>query len=471
MNFPYLTTDNEEINTAYRLAIATFSANILPFQDGILTKPEPVIIAGLGYTTPWTRDAAINTWNAGGLLCPDVSLNTLKSVLTPYRNGYRIDGEYWDAIIWVIGAWYQYLYTGDKVFLEMAYNATVNSLEYFENTEFDPEFNLFRGPACYGDGVAAYPDIYAKHGQSGIKVFAEQNRDLCAATGVGIPMFSLSTNCLYYYAYVLADKIANALGAQEAVYAEKATCMKNAINEHFWSEEKQNYLYLCDPFGGCDHQEGMGASFAILFDVADPEKKEKIFKNQYITAKGIPCVWPTFDRYLTDDHMGYGRHSGTVWPHIQGFWADAAAGCKKKELFDSEFLNQTQNAVNYYQFAEIYHPVTGEIYGGRQERGNGIVEWIAQPYQTWSATAYLRNVYMNLVGMQFAENGIAFDPIGSNLVSDITLSNLVYRDAILNISIHGKGNSIGSFKLDGAETDRFIPADLCGNHEIEIVLA
>ena len=46
MNFPYLQTKNKEINTAYRLAIATLAANILPFQDGILTMPEPVLIAG-----------------------------------------------------------------------------------------------------------------------------------------------------------------------------------------------------------------------------------------------------------------------------------------------------------------------------------------------------------------------------------------------------------------------------------------
>ena len=39
------------------------------------------------------------------------------------------------------------------------------------------------------------------------------------------------------------------------------------------------------------------------------------------------------------------------------------------ERFDREFMNQTDNAIRYYQFAEIYHPLTGEIYGGRQERG------------------------------------------------------------------------------------------------------
>ena len=39
----------------------------------------PVILAGLHYDTPWTRDAAINAWNGGSLILPEVSRNTLLS--------------------------------------------------------------------------------------------------------------------------------------------------------------------------------------------------------------------------------------------------------------------------------------------------------------------------------------------------------------------------------------------------------
>ena len=465
MNIPYFKCDNEQINTAYRLAIANLCANILPFQDGILEKEEPVIIAGLGYVTPWTRDAAINTWNAGGMICPEVSLNTLKSVLERTENGYKIGGEYWDAIIWTTGAWYQYLYTGDKEFLKMAYNATVNSLAYFEETEFDAEKNLFRGAACYGDGVAAYPDIYASHGQSGIISFADM-KEYCHEKGVGIPMMALSTNCLYYNAYVIADKMAEELGEIKK-YEAKAKAMYDAINHHFWSEEKGNYLYLVDEFGGCDHEEGLGCAFAILFGVADEEKTKKILQNQYITARGIPCVWPTFDRYLTEDGMGFGRHSGTVWPHVQGFWADAAAQNGNATAFDKELKVQTENAVKDYQFAEIYHPITGEIYGGRQERGNGIVDWRAEPYQTWSATAYLRNIYMDLAGMKFDTDGIQFHPIKTNLMETMKLSNFKYRDCVLNISIK-RATGQSKFLLDGEKTEPFISKELTGAHEIEI---
>lgn len=469
MNCPFLITDNRKINSAYRLAIANLSANILPFNDGILEKEEPVIIAGLGYVTPWTRDAAINTWNAGGLVCPEVALNTLKSVLKNGENGYLIDGEYWDRIIWTVGAWQQYLYTGDKEFLKIAYEAVCNSLSFFERTEFSNELNLFRGPACYGDGVAAYPDIYAKPGESGIILFSSRCSELCESEGVGIPIYALSTNCLYYQAYVLADKMAEQLG-KPLKYREKSENMKIAVNKVFWNSEKGSYNYIYDKFGGCDYQEGLGISFAILFGIADDEQRKSIYENYKTSPYGFPCVFPSFKRYNTPDGLGFGRHSGTVWPHIQGFWADAVAQSGRTDLFDKELIIQADNALRYYQFAEIYHPLTGEIYGGRQENGGKIAEWRAEPYQTWSATAFLRNIYMNLIGMRFTENGIVFEPAGSNLIKKLELKNLRYRNAVINIKLEGSGNKIKFFSMNGEQREPFIRADETGMLDVIIKL-
>lgn len=467
---PFFITDNDAVNKAYRLATADLQANILPFKDGILESEKPVIIAGLGYCTPWTRDAAINTWNAGGIICPDISLNTLKSVLGKNEKGYYIDGEYWDRIIWTVGAWQQYLYTGDKEFLKIAYDSVINSLEYFEKTEFNEELNLFRGPACYGDGVAAYPDIYAKHMQSGIISFAEECKELCVNKGVGIPMYTLSTNCLYYYAYVLADEMAAELN-KPACFSEKAKNMKKAINRAFWSSEKGSYTYIYDEFGGCDSQEGIGISFAILFDIADEEKKRSILANHCTTPHGIPCVYPSFQRYDTPDGQGFGRHSGTVWPHVQGFWASAAAKSGATTLFDREFAAQTANALRSMQFAEIYHPLTGEPYGGRQERyGAAVTDWNSEPHQTWSATAYLRNVYMDLMGMDFKTDGIAFSPVKSTFVNKRELEGLHYRNAVLNVSVIGDGSKIKSFRVNGKESEPFIGTNESGELNIEIVL-
>src|SRR5437867_2651395 len=101
MIFPELhfTSNQAMLNRAFRIALGDLYGNIAPFQDGLLDQVEPVVLAGLDYDTPWTRDAAINTWNAAGLVVPVVTRNTLLSVLDRDERGLRIGGQYWDAII------------------------------------------------------------------------------------------------------------------------------------------------------------------------------------------------------------------------------------------------------------------------------------------------------------------------------------------------------------------------------------
>lgn len=467
---PCLTTDNQEINTAYRMAIANVVGNIALFQDGILEQEASCILAGLGYDTPWTRDTAINVWNGMGLLTPEVAKNTLCSVLGKNQNGYFIDGQYWDKIIWTVGAWAYYLYNGDKEFLALCYEAAQNTLAELEQTEFDKEHHLFRGPACYGDGVSAYPDIYADVNSASILGATWNKKEICCSVGVGLPMMALSTNCLYYAAYRLADCMAKESG-KEACYQEKAIAMKKAIHKYFWKEDLGHFSYLVDPFGGSDAQEGLGSSFALLFDVANEYQKQRIIQNQTITPHGIPCVYPSFARYNTPNGLGYGRHSGTVWPHVQGFWAHAMAKEKEVQKFDEELLFQTRNAIASNQFAEIYHPATGEVYGGRQEDDNvGIREWVSLPHQTWSATAYLGNVIKDLVGLTFSPQGITFAPAGSKLTKQIALKQLKYRNACLDITITGQGERVVSCKINGQESEPFLPANAFGNYNIELKL-
>ena len=93
VTIPSLRTDNQTINEAFRIAIGDLMGNVQPFKDGLLERPVPVILAGLHYDTPWTRDAAINAWNGASLILPEVSRNTLLSVLTRADGGVRIGGQ------------------------------------------------------------------------------------------------------------------------------------------------------------------------------------------------------------------------------------------------------------------------------------------------------------------------------------------------------------------------------------------
>ncbi len=457
ITIPQFKTNDKFINRAFRTAYSDIIGSVWKHQNGLLTEPCEVILAGMGYYEPWTRDTAINVWNCCGLLLPEASKNTLISVLCEDEHGLRVGGEYWDAVIWITGAWNYYLYTGDMEFLSMAYTAAQNTIKYFENTEFDESLNLFRGPACYGDGVAAYPDIYAEGGMSGIISFTDFHPELKAERGVGIPMYCLSTNCLYYNGYVLADKMADTLGYDRA-YEEKARMMRQAINKHFWLEDKGYYRYIVDDFGSCDHQEGLGHSFAILFGVANEEQTRRILENQYMTEQGISCVWPTFKRYSRCGEEQYGRHSGVIWPHVEGFWADAATKNGRLDVLEKELRVMTDRAVRDGHFAEIYHPTTGEIYGGMQEDcGRGIRSWRSVVKQTWSATSYIRMILMDIIGMSFTETGITFAPNMVAGLENIELENITYRGSNLNVSVNGGGKKVKSISVNGKTCDMLVP--------------
>lgn len=266
MLFPYLKTDNEYVNKAYRLAVSTVFCNIIPYYQK--QCGDIVLAAGLEYPAPWTRDASINTWNICGLLCPPVTETTLLSVLNEdyVIGGYA--GQNWDNIIWAIGAWYQYLYTGNIDFLNIAYRAVTTTLKEFEESEFNDKENLFIGPACYGDGVSAYDDKYAVHGSGAIAEYPLFNT---------MKLYTLPTNCLFYEAYVIADKMADVLGT-ENLFAKNASKLKNAINRRFWSEERGMYYYYIDESGTNNSMEALGNSFAILFGIANDRQKNLIFK-------------------------------------------------------------------------------------------------------------------------------------------------------------------------------------------------
>lgn len=478
-DFPALKSNNNEVDTlesVFHIAMGDIFSNLRIKSSPLHKEEETLLFAGLDYYGPWTRDASISCWNGVGLFLPEICMRTMISNLdTTKRGEYFITGQYWDKIIWSVGAWNLYLYTGNTDFLKISYNATINTLKELEKNEFDSSYFLFRGPAVYGDGIAAYPDIYTHTGKyeggewiSTITKWVEANPDKKAKKGFGMPMFALSTNCIYYETYAILSKMEKELGIKEnPIWNSNAEKMKIAINTHFWDKEKKRYNYLVDPFGGCQYQEGMGISYAILFGIADEEKSKLILENTHVSPYGIECVYPSFPRYKN----GYGRHSGVIWSHIQGFWAHAASLYKNEKRFTTEFNAMTLFAWRDKQFREIYHPETGLSYGGLQETNNGkIEEWKSTERQTWSATAYLRMVFNGLFGMHINEKGITFDPFVPYEFENLRLFNIHYRKTILTIYIKGKGSEIKSCLINGKESTPFISSNSEGKYKIEIEL-
>jgi len=480
MNIPFLNTGNRTIDKAFRIAAGDFLGNIALYKSGLLKDEVPVILAGIHYVDPWIRDAAFNVWNGASLIVPEVAENTLLAQVNEHHGvklvGCR-DNHYWDAIICIIGFWHHYLYTGDSVFLKEAFKYSRNTMTYFEETEYDARDGLFRGLACCQDAISGYPDEFVypvgKHGElyhgarDCLQVFPEKR----TAKGAGIPFKSLSTNCLYYQGYVILEQMAQELNENlEQQWGRKAEKLKQAINRHFWLDDRNHYCYLVDcPVGPekCIHQEGLGHSFAILFNISSQEQKTLIFANQHITPAGIPYIWPTFPRYKKYGEHEYGRASGTVWPHVQAFWGEAAARNGRKDLFYHELLRMARHAERDSHFAEVLHPETGEIYGGVQE-----VNYTSKPRQTWAASGFIRLVLTGLLGMEFERTGIRVRPWLPEEIEFVNLRNLHYRKGVLNICLKGHGNKVKNFIVNGKnQQNPLVPADLTGEINLDVTLS
>jgi len=468
------------MRSVFHFALGDLFSNVRMYRSGLLFEDQPCLCAGADYADPWTRDTAINTWNGVGLIFPEVAKITLLASLGSSPEGPVILGQYWDKIIWTLGAWNYYLYTGDRAFLTLTFAASQNTLAALERDEFDSEIGLFRGPAVYGDGVSAYPALYTNTGKftggewvSTITKWVSENPSLRAPRGFGLPMHALSTNCLYYAVYNTLPSIARELNLAAAPsWSTKAADLRAAINRRFRDETTYRYKYLIDPNGNSDCQEGLGLAFAVLFGVAGEEQREAIFTGAHVTPAGMPCLWPPFERYGNAVHTSYGRHSGTVWPFIQAFWGHAAALAGKTEIFAHELDTLTAHAWRDKQFVEVCHPDTGLPYGGIQESNTEPWhEWEVCNRQSWSASGYLRLILMGLFGMRFDPDGVRFQPcvpVGSGWAR---LRGLRYRNAELDIEITGTGSTISAFRVNGVSSENgLILASTRGVQRVEIEL-
>jgi len=464
---PALTFDRSGVRTRLKIAFEDALRNLLtintvPLDASRYNRSGQVvgskfIRAGGGYDQPWTRDASINSWNAASLIEPDVASDTLFAVTAPDENGLlcvQKDNQWWDKVIWVVGAWNHYKVTGNRKFLAIAYEVSARLLREMRRTHFNAAFGLFEGPSFFNDGIAGYPSPPADPMDGGSSFVLDHPG--------AEHLMALSTNCLYVGSYQAASAMAKELGKAEPEWERSATSLRISINKHLWVPRQRQYGYFVDQQGRVDpSQEGCGLAFAILFGVARGSRASDICSKSHIEPSGIVDIYPSFPRYSPERP---GRHNVVVWPMVQGMWA--RAGAKLRNV--SALKSQTEDLARLEEnsgghFFEIYDSVSGKPNGGWQ---NGR-QWGSAPDQTWSATAYLSMIFEGLFGMRFEANALRFEPLVPEDWGGATLTGIRYRGSILDIHLKGTGTRVKALLLDGRNV-RAVPAVLTGRHEIDI---
>ena len=411
-------------------------------------EPDGTLRTGLEWGGVWTRDVSYSTILSMAYMQPEAAMTSLLCKIN--SKGEIIQdtgtGGAWpcstDREIWVGAAWELYKVTGDMDWLKKVYPAAKKSLEVDIRTVFEAETGLVKGESSFIDWrEQSYPrwmepaDIYDTK--------------------------CLGTNMVFYIALTSAAKMGTILGDVETAKAfeAKAEEIKKAVNEHLWMEDKGYYaMYL----GGRNDDllytksETLGQALSIIYGVAEGERAATLSQNMPVVDFGAPVFWPWIP-----DIPPY--HNQAVWPFVQSYWIHACAKTGNEQ--------GVLHGVSAVWRAVMMYATNKENYVAND--GNWRGTQINSSNMLWSLSGNLSITFRLLMGMNYGHDCLEFAPVvPRELAAKRTIENFRYRDAVLDVTVSGYGDSIKSFKLDGVKQDlACINSDLEGHHTIEIVMS
>lgn len=407
-------------------------------------EPDSTLRTGAEWSGVWTRDISYSIYLAFAYHEPEIAkISLMKKV-----NRDRIiqdtgSGGAWpissDRTVWALAAWEVYKVTGDEEWLRQSYEIIRNTLEDDYKT-IRAENGLYKGESSFLDWrEQTYPKWMS-------------NMDIAESQNLG-------TNVVHYQAHRVLGKMAEALGEPSEEYFNRAESIKNAINEQLWQEEKGyygQYLYGRKFMNLSERYEALGESLAVIFDVADENRSERIISESPLTAYGATSIYPQIPGIPP-------YHNNGIWPFVQSYWNLAAAKAGNEAVLNHGLAAIYRPAALFLSNYENFVAETGD-YKGTEINSNRML---------WSMAGNLAMVHRLFMGMQFEKDGLAFHPvIPGSYAGTKTLKNFPYRDAILNITVTGYGNETEEVLLDGEPLENnFLSADISGEHEIKIRMA
>lgn len=434
-----------QYHSDYKISDAIYNLGLEEMQRAV--EPDSTFRTGKEWGGVWTRDISYSIILSMSVLQPKVAVYSL---MRKVKNGRIIQdtgtgGAYpvsSDRMIWAVAAWEVYKVTGDKDWLEKAYEIIKQSAVDDAINVYDNETGLVRGESSFLDWrEETYPrwmqpaDIYESECLGTSVVHFEVNKVLASMAGL------------------LGDKDA-AWG-----YAKRAATIKQGLQNNLWLPAKGyygQYLYGRNFKSASPRSEALGEALAVFFDATDAQQQQSVISNTPVNDFGIPCIYPQIPGILP-------YHNKAVWPFVETYWALASAkACNETSLIRAisaiyrpaaMFLTNKENFV-----------VGDGDYAGTQINSSNML---------WSLSGNIALVYKVVFGIHYNENSLQFKPFVPKSLGGVrTLTHYKYRNAWLNISMQGFGNQVKNITLDGKVIGNgIVPATLTGEHSVKIVLA
>lgn len=430
---PQYHSDQPVVDALFNLSLEEATRNI---------EPDSTFRTGAKWGGVWTRDVSYSTLLAFAYHEPEVAKISLRKKVA--RNRIVQDtgsGGAWpvssDRTTWALAAWEIYKATGDLEWLRYAFNVIKNTVEDDDKTLYDASTSLYSGESSFLDWrEQTYPKW-----MSNMDIYVSQN---------------LGTNVVHYQTRRILGDMAKILGEPYLMYFDKAEKIKAGINRNLWMADKgyyaqyrygRPYLSLSPRF------EALGEALAVLFDVADSDQAAAVLSRSPVTDFGVTCIYPQIPGIPP-------YHNNAIWPFVQSYWNLAAAKTGNERALNHGLAAIYRAGTLFLTNYENMVATTGD-YAGTEINSDRML---------WSMAGNLAMVYRVFMGMQFEANGIRFRPVVPKMYGGIkTLSGFKYRQATLNITVNGYGNTVQSILADGKPlSDAFFPATVTGTHSIEI---
>jgi len=410
-------------------------------------EPDSTFRTGVYWGGVWTRDVSYSILHSLAQLDPQTSMNSLLAKINANNRIIQDTGTggAWpcstDRTTWILAAWEVYLVTGSREWLDRIYPVIRNTIEDDRLVAYNPATQLMRGETSWLDWrEQEYPTWM-------------QPVDIYRSEAMG-------TNAVHYRSLRILADICRLEGQPQLAkkYDSWAEDLREGMNRHLWMEDRGLYaIYLYGRNHLVQHpqMEILGESFAILWDIATPERQQRISQQMVNESFGTPDFYPNLS-----DQFPY--HNDAMWPFTQGYWMKA-----QHKVGNEQGVLHSIASIYRLAAMTLTNLENMVIFNGNDK---GLA--INSPRQLWSVAADIAIVPNIYFGIQYELDGIHFNPlVPKNLRANRRLKNFRYRQAVLDMSISGFGNVIKSFKVDGIETAPVFPADMAGEHTIEIVLA
>ena len=272
--------DDELLKRIWKVAEHTFSlCSGIFFIDGI--KRDKWI---------WSGDAYQNILTNQHLMAdPDINRRTLLALRgnDPMTTHINTIIDY--SLFWILGVGEHYQAYGDQEFLEQIYPKMCSLMEFCAG-QVD-EHGFFTGR----DGDWVYID-WADMDKTGA---------LCAE------------QMLFAKCWDVMAAVSRAIGADGRKYEEKYRELLGKINEFYWDEEKGAYI---DSFVSGRRCVTRHANiFAIIYDLAEESKKERIVKTVLLNDNVPQITTPYFKFYEMDALCKMG-HLTEVLQKVKEYW-------------------------------------------------------------------------------------------------------------------------------------------------------